>query len=62
MIFVSGLGIYFLIGFVFSIAFFFKGYEVINAEAANSSMAVRILWCPAAIAIWPLLLYKWCKK
>ncbi len=62
MIFVSSLGVYFLIGLVFAIAFFFVGYKLILADAAGSKLRVRLLWFPGAVAIWPLLVFKWLKR
>ena len=59
MIFVSSLGVYFLIGLVFAIAFFFVGYAWILADAAGSKLRVRLLWFAGAAAIWPLLVFKW---
>ena len=62
MLFVYFLALYAAIGLVFSVAFFFVGYRVINPEAAHSTKRVRVLWCPAAVAIWPLLVGKWVKN
>ena len=50
---------YLLIGCVFGVAFFFRGYAVIAPQARGASIAVRLLWTPAAIALWPLLARKW---
>lgn len=62
MIFVYSLGIYFLSGLVFASAFFFVGYKLILADAAGSKLSVRLLWLPGAVAIWPLLAFKWLIK
>ncbi|NKB77171.1 MAG: hypothetical protein GKR96_09030 [Gammaproteobacteria bacterium] len=59
MVFVCCLMIYLLIGVVFAMAFFFGGYQAIHKDATDSSVRVRLLWCPAAVAIWPILVYKW---
>ena len=50
---------YLLIGCAFSVAFFWRGYAIIAPEARGASMATRLMWMPAAIALWPLLARKW---
>ncbi len=50
---------YLLIGCAFGVAFFVRGYAVIAPEARGASIAMRLLWTPAAIALWPLLARKW---
>jgi len=59
MLFASFLGCYFLVGILFSIPFLFVGYKAILPEATGSGIRVRLLWVPAAIAIWPLLAFRW---
>ncbi len=50
---------YLLIGCAFGVAFFLRGYAVIAPEARGASIATRLIWIPAAIALWPLLARKW---
>ncbi len=52
-------GYYLLMGCVFGVAFFWRGYAVIAPEARGASLVVRLMWTPAAIALWPLLTRKW---
>ena len=59
MILLTLLGYYFLIGLIFGLAFFFKGYVAIAPEAKGASIFTRLLWTPASIALWPYLLVKW---
>ena len=59
MLFLTIAAYYLLIGCVFGVAFFFRGYAVIAPQARGASIAVRLLWTPAAIALWPLLARKW---
>ena len=59
MIFITLLGVYGLIGVIFAIAFFAVGYSIILPEATGTPKHVRLLWCTAAILLWPLLLLKW---
>lgn len=61
MLFMAILEYYFLAGIVFAIAFLFVGFKSILPEAAGSKLRVRLLWTPAAVAIWPLLVSKWIK-
>ncbi|MFT6328217.1 MAG: hypothetical protein ACJAYN_000136 [Bermanella sp.] len=51
--------IYLLIGIMFAIVFFVIGYRKIDPSAAGTPWFVRLLWTPAALAIWPILIIKW---
>lgn len=59
MLILTLLGYYLLAGGVFGIAFFARGYAAIAPESRGASVTVRLLWTPAAVALWPLLLAKW---
>lgn len=59
MLFLTIAAYYLLIGCLFGIAFFVRGHAVIAPEASGASVAVRLLWTPAAIAFWPFLARKW---
>ena len=50
---------YILVGLVFGLAFVARGHKVIDPVAAGASLGLRLLWLPAALALWPLLLVKW---
>ena len=54
--------IYLLIGIVFAIVFFAVGYRKIDPSAAGTPWFVRLLWTPAALAIWPILIVKWLRS
>ena len=58
MLFATFLKLYFLTGFIVSLYFLAVGYRRILPDAAGTRFSVRILWVPAAIAIWPLVLIK----
>lgn len=62
MLILTLIGYYLLIGGVFGIAFFVRGYAAIAPEAHGASVWVRLLWTPAAVALWPLLVGKWWQK
>ena len=49
-------GIYLLVGCLFGGWFVFAGHRRLDASAAGSSLPTRLLWFPAALALWPLLL------
>ena len=53
------LGVYFLIGLIFGIAFITKGCVVVEPAVKGSGFRVRLLLLPGAIGLWPLLLMKW---
>lgn len=51
--------IYLLIGCLFGVAFLVRGHASIAPESAAAGIAVRLLWTPAAVALWPVLTAKW---
>jgi hypothetical protein len=51
--------IYLLIGVLFAITFFAVGYRKIDPSATGTPWYVRLMWTPAALAIWPILIFKW---
>ena len=51
--------LYLLLGLIFSLAFAAIGYRKIDATADGASIRLRLLWLPAALILWPLLLVKW---
>ena len=53
---------YLLPGALFGAAFFWRGHAVITPDARGASFGVRLLWTPAAIALWPLLAVKWSRN
>jgi len=52
-------GIYLICGFVFALAFVFKGARVIDEGAKDSTLGFKIIIIPASMVFWPLLLIKW---
>lgn len=57
-IIVSLLGLYFGIGFLFGIYFFFKGAFQLDELITDSKWTVRLLLVPGAMGLWPILLLK----
>lgn len=53
--------IYLGLGALFALAFALIGCRVIDPGAANAGIFVRLMWMPAAMALWPILLLKWIK-
>jgi hypothetical protein len=53
------VGIYLICGFVFALAFVFKGARVIDEGARDSTIGFKIIIIPASMVFWPLLLTKW---
>ncbi len=51
--------VYSVIGLVFGLAFVFVGYKKIDRTAEGAGIGVRLLWLPAALALWPLVLFRW---
>jgi hypothetical protein len=56
------IGIYLICGFVFALAFVFKGVQVIDEGAKDSTLGFKIIIFPATMVFWPLLLIKWIKS
>jgi hypothetical protein len=54
-------GVYLIMGFVFAIAFVYKGVNVIDEGARDSTLGFKIIIIPASMVFWPLLLIKWIK-
>lgn len=47
---------YFIIGLFFGVYFAISGCSRIDSTAASAKVLVRIMWLPAALVLWPLLL------
>jgi len=56
---VTLVGIYVLIGILVALPFILRGAGWLDPAAAQGSAGFRILILPGAIALWPLLLWKW---
>ncbi len=54
-------GVYLLCGFVFAMVFVFKGVQMIDEGARDSTLGFKIIIIPASMVFWPLLLVKWVK-
>ena len=57
----SALAIYLCCGFVFALAFIFKGVQVVDDGAHESGIGFKIIIFPGTMVFWPLLLNKWIK-
>ena len=55
-IFLSILGVYFLIGLLFGLYFLFKGVTRIDPLMQDTKKKVRVLLLPGVIATWPFLI------
>jgi hypothetical protein len=61
-IFIYAIQIYLLIGLLFTIVFLFKGLTKVDVNATGTKIGFKLLILPGAIALWPILLYKWIKS
>jgi hypothetical protein len=59
LLLVDALSLYALLGAVFALAFVCIGVKRIDAQAAGTGVAFRILIFPGSVAFWPLLLSRW---
>ena len=59
LLLVDVLLLYALLGVVFALAFVSVGVKRIDAQAAGTGAAFRILIFPGSVAFWPLLLRRW---
>ena len=57
-IFITFLGIYFAIGFLFGLYFIIKGAPKIDPLMINTKKKVRVLLFPGIIATWTFLIAK----
>ena len=55
------LGLYLGIGFLFAIAFLWKGLAKVDEAAHGAGLLFNLLIFPGTIAFWPVLLKKWMK-
>ena len=51
--------VYLLCGFIFAIAFVWKGVDKIDEGAHGSGWGFRLIIIPGVMVFWPLLLKKW---
>ncbi len=56
---VNALAVYAAVGFVFAIAFVWKGVGVIDPAAREGTLGFRLLIIPGTIALWPILARRW---
>ena len=61
-IFLVLLGSYFLIGFLFSLYFVFKGVAKLDDDAKDLSLGMKLLLIPGSTAFWIFLVIKSLKK
>lgn len=55
----TGLGVYALLGLLFTIPFALVGAGRIDPVAKEGTWGFRLLLVPGAIALWPLLAKRW---
>ncbi|MEO1366432.1 MAG: hypothetical protein AAFX50_04605 [Acidobacteriota bacterium] len=53
------LQLYLAIGFVFAVAFVWRGVGQVDPVAAEGTRGFKILIFPGCVALWPLLLRRW---
>jgi len=58
----AALGIYLLLGFLFGIAFAFRGVKKIAPAAAEAGLGFKLLTIPGCTIFWPLLINRWAKQ
>ena len=56
---VNALAVYAAVGFIFAIAFVWKGVGKIDPAAAEGTIGFRLLIIPGTIALWPILARRW---
>ncbi len=54
--------VYLSLGLAFAVLFALSGYKKIDKVATSASLLLRLLWMPAAIALWPLLAMIWARS
>ena len=61
-LFVNLLGLYAVIGILFSIAFVTIGISRVDPVAKDSTVGFRLIVLPGAALLWPVLLRRWVGK
>ena len=61
-ILVTLLGVYLAIGFLFALAFVWKGIGKVDNDATSASVGFRLLILPGSMVLWPVLLRRWLKR
>jgi len=56
------IGVYFILGLIFSAAFLTKGIGKVDASTHGASIGFKLLLLPGCTALWPVLLIKWLKS
>lgn len=59
MILLSALALYGLIGIATALAFVSVGLPQVLPHGMTASLGARILFIPAAVALWPYVLIRW---
>jgi len=52
--------IYLALGLLFALGFVVKGVQRVDPLAQSGTWGFRLLIFPGALALWPLLLARWC--
>ena len=60
-LFIGFLGIYLIIGIIFSAVILIKGLSSLDPNAKSSGVGFKIIIIPGLIAFWPILWRKWKK-
>lgn len=61
-LFLLFLAAYLSLGLIFAVLFALSGYKKIDKLAATAPLRIRVLWMPAAVALWPLLAMIWARS
>jgi hypothetical protein len=61
MILLEGVSLYALAGLLTALAFVTTGVAQVLPHPAPVTIGARILLIPAAAALWPYVLYRWCR-
>ena len=58
----TALGIYLLIGILFTVFFIFKGLAIVDPGTEGGSRFFKLLLVPGLVAFWVYFLRKWIKS
>ena len=61
-IIIAALGLYFAVGFLFSLAFVSFGVQKIDPAARGMPLRAHLLILPGVMALWPLMVVKWARQ
>ena len=62
LILINVIGMYMIIGAIFSIVFLWRGIAILDKGTKDSGIFFRLLLVPGILVFWPKFLVRWIKQ